>query len=419
MNDPRPADAHDDAESTAEFELLGLAEPEAAPIPPAEPEPEPRPATDAAPAMQDSALRTRRAEIDAKQEQVAALLAEAGADGVLLLDPANLAWLTGAALGRDIADPAEWPALYLTPTGRWLVCGSTDTQRLFDAHLDGLGFQLKEWPWAWGRERLLNELCQNRRMACDRLLGDCVPLGPTLRRLRCTLTPGEQARLLALGADVSHALEATGRAVEVGQPETEVAGHLAHRLWRRGAQPVALTAAADGRPGRHRRPGVTRATVQHSCVVAATACRDGLHVTASRTVVFGAPDAAFRQDYDAACRILAALAAASVPGTAAGDVLEAGRRVAHLGGHDDAWSEGPPGHVTGWQPVERPIVPNSPLALEAGWAITWQAGVGAAVCGDTFLAAAPPACVTAVEAWPVKRIRVQGLMFDVPDLLVR
>src|SRR5437764_8165653 len=88
-----------------------------------------------------SLLSDRRAEIEAKQGRVAELLAEVGADGLLLLDPANIAWLAGAPLCHGLPDPADWPALYLTATQRWLLSGSTDTQRLFDQHLDGLGFQ--------------------------------------------------------------------------------------------------------------------------------------------------------------------------------------------------------------------------------------------------------------------------------------
>src|SRR5581483_2034675 len=158
------------------------------------------PPTDGAPAQPSSFIphpsslpMGRRAELDAKQARVADLLTEVGADGLLVLDPANIAWIAGAPLCDDVPDPADWPALYLTPTGRWLVSASIDTQRLFDQYLDGLGFQLKEWPWDWGRERLLTDLQANRRIASDRVLPDCVPLGPTLRRVRCALTAAEQA----------------------------------------------------------------------------------------------------------------------------------------------------------------------------------------------------------------------------------
>lgn len=149
--------------------------------------------------------------------------------------------------------------------------------------------------------------------------------------------------------------------------------------------------------------------------------RAGLHVSAARTVCFGQPSDEFRAQADAACRIVAALAAAGTPGTAAAAVLQAGERVAHLGGHDDAWRAGPPGHVTGWMPVERPMPAGTSMVLQAGWAVTWRAAIGAAVVADTYLIAAPPESVTPVEAghWPLKRITVQGLTLDVPDVLVR
>jgi Xaa-Pro aminopeptidase len=214
-------------------------------------------------------------------------------------------------------------------------------------------------------------------------------------------------------------LEATGRHIEQGQSEEEVAGQLAHRLLHRGAHPVALAAAADGRCHRHRRPGVTGAAVQHSCVVAATAARAGLHATAARMVTFGPAAAEVRAAFDAACRVVAALAAAGLPGTRGATAVEAGRRAAHLGGHDDAWLATPPGHVTGWQPVERPLTPTSTLVLEADWVVTWRAGVGPALCCETYRVAGPPVWVTPTEAWPTRRIRVQGLAIDVPDILER
>src|SRR4051812_11848256 len=377
---------------------------------------------DAELSTQDSALSTaRRAEIEAKQDRVAGLLAEAGADGLLLLDPANIAWLAGAPLCHGIPDPADWPALFLNATQRWLVCGNLDTQRLFDQHLDGLGFQLKEWPWDRGRDRLLTDLRLNRRMASDRVLSESVPLGPTLRRLRCTLTEAEQGRLRELGAATAHALEAACRALEPGQTEEQVSGQLAHRLLHRGIQPVALTVAADGRGQRHPRPGVTAAAVRSSCAVGVTAMRAGLHVAAARTVHLGPAGDEVRAQFDAACRIAAALVAAGSTRTAAAAVLQAGERVAHLGGHDDFWRATPPGHVTGWLPAERPLPPGTPMVLEAGWAVTWRAAVGGAAVADTHLVAAPAGGVAppGAEFWPVKRVKVQGLTLDLPDVLER
>src|SRR5262245_734165 len=89
----------------------------------------------------------RRADLDAKQGRLGLFLQEIGCDGLLILDPDNFAWLSSGGVARGIRDTAEMPALYFSAEGRWLLASNADSQRLFDEEVDGLGFQLKEWPW--------------------------------------------------------------------------------------------------------------------------------------------------------------------------------------------------------------------------------------------------------------------------------
>src|SRR5436190_11912895 len=82
----------------------------------------------------------RRADIDGKQLQIAALLQECSCEGLLILDPDNFSWLTSGGAARGILSAAGMPALYFTAEGRWVIAGNVDSQRLFDEELDGLGF---------------------------------------------------------------------------------------------------------------------------------------------------------------------------------------------------------------------------------------------------------------------------------------
>src|SRR5438067_6297353 len=160
---------------------------------------------------QVDAAADRRADLESKQRRIATLLQEVGCDGLLILDPDNFAWLTDGAAARGVVDPASLPALYYSADQRWLVASNVDAQRLFDEELDGLGFQLKQWPWYTEREQLLADLCQGRTIACDRSGSGLKAIGERLRRLRRALTPYEQACLRTVGGIVSHALEATCR----------------------------------------------------------------------------------------------------------------------------------------------------------------------------------------------------------------
>lgn len=362
----------------------------------------------------------RRADIEYKQQLVAQVLQEAGCDGLLLLRPENFSWLTAGGTPRGVVDEDALPALYFTFEGRWALSSNVDSQRLFDEELDGLGFQLKEWPWHWGRGQLLQDLCQGRNVACDIPFGSCKVVGEELGRRRRNLTEYERACYRALGQILSHALEATGRTFAKGESEREVAGQLSHRLLHRGAHPIHISIAGDSRSRTYRQTGFTAAPIQNHCVLSASARKYGLCARASRSVTFGPPDPHFRKEHDAACKVSATYVASSWPDSVPRQILATAQRIYQIVGVEHEWALSPQGHLTGHGLVEGPILPNIEELLQANWAITWLASIGAAVSCDTFLISEDgPRTLTGVENWPLKRIKVQGAEFVRPDLLVR
>jgi Xaa-Pro aminopeptidase len=362
----------------------------------------------------------RRLDIDNKQLRIADLVQQVGCDGLLVLDPINFAWLTSGGQGRGNIDPGAAPALYVNGEGRWVICSNTDSQRLFDEEVDGLGFQVKEWPWHWGREGMLGDLCQGRKVACDQPFRDCVVVVEQLARLRRKLTAYEQACYRALGQIVGHALEATSRSISPGESEREIAGHLAHRLIHRGAQPTLLSIAADGRSSLYRQASYTPKPVETCCVLLTAAQKYGFCAMASRSLSFGEPPDYFRKAHDAACRVAATYTASSWPDAMPREILLTAQRVYTLSGVEHEWRSSPQGHITGRAPVELVLTLQTEELLQANWAITWRPTVGAALSCDTFLITEDgPRTLTLADNWPLKRIRVQGADFVRPDLLVR
>jgi hypothetical protein len=362
----------------------------------------------------------RRADLDAKQAAIGQLLQQNDCEGLVVLDPDNFSWLTSGATARGVLDPAEAPVLYFSAEQRWLIASNADSQRLFDEELDGLGFQLKEWPWHWGREQLLTDLSVGRRLAADRPHGQAKMVGDRLRQMRRSLSVYEQACLAALGQVVGHALEACCRTMTPGETERELAGQLSHRLMHRGAHPVSVSVAADGRSAHYRQGGFTATPVQKHAVLTATARKYGLFASASRSVCFGHPDTALRSAHTAACKVSATYLASSWPDAVPREILTTGRRVYLLSGFEHEWLLAPQGHVTGRAPVELNLTPQTEELFHDGWAVTWRASAGTAVSCDTFvLTSEGPLAVTRVETWPLIRIRIQGADFFRPDLLVR
>jgi Xaa-Pro aminopeptidase len=362
----------------------------------------------------------RRLDIDQKVAQAAALIQEAGCEGLLLLDPENFAWLTSGAMDRGLPDPSTAPAVYCNGEQRWLVASNVDAQRFFDEELDEMGFLLKEWPWHWGRDQFLADLCQNRRIACDRPLADAQVVAEPLRQLRRTTTNYEQACYRALGQILNHALEATCRTLSPKETEREVAGQVAHRLMHRGAQPLHIGVAADRRACLYRNAGYTSIQVQKYALLTATARKYGLTATASRGVCFGPPDPELRQEQNSVCRVSASYLASTWPNAVPRQVLQAGRRIYELSGFEHEWRQAPQGYITGRLAVELPLLPDTEELFQPGWVVTWNVTAGAASSCDTFLITDEgPKSLTSVETWPVKRIRIQGAELIRPDILQR
>jgi Xaa-Pro aminopeptidase len=362
----------------------------------------------------------RRGDIDAKQILVGKLLQEWRCDGLMILHPENFGWLTSGASARGILHPADFPVLYFSPESRWVISSNVDSQRLFDEELDGLGFQLKEWPWHWGRQQLLADLCQNRTVACDHPLESCKLVADHLRLLRRTMSPYERACYRALGSTVSHALEATCRTMNQGESERELAGQLSHRLIHRGVVPVLVGAAADGRSRRYRHFGFTSATVQHYCVLTLTGRKYGLCALASRSVCFGTPPSDFREEHNSVCKVGATYLASCWPDAVPREIFNTGKRVYGVTGVEHEWQLAPQGFITGREPVEFLLTPKTEELFQVGWAITWTPTVGAALSCDTFLITEDgPLLLTLTENWPLKRIRIQGADFFRPDILQR
>lgn len=363
----------------------------------------------------------RRADVEAKHVQVAAIIKETQVDGLLVLDPENVAWLTGGLTPWSILAPTELPALYYNPDQRWLVSCNIDSQRLFDEEISGLGFQLKEWPWYWGRQQLLADICTGRKIATDRPLADCTVVGEQLRQLRRVLTPQEITIYRELGRLVSHALEASCRSVVRDQTEQEVAGQVAHRLLHRGVEALTIEVAADGRSRRYRRCAPTTAKVQQYCVVQATGRQAGLVATASRSMSFGPPPEDFRKEHDNVSKVTATYIAASWPDGVLHEILASGRRIYQICGLEHDWRLDTAGSVTGRSYVELPLTPQTTDLLRAGWALRWRASAGAAVSCDTYVVTAEgPKPVTSMgHNWPQKRIKIQGGSLGRPDILQR
>ncbi len=300
------------------------------------------------------------------------------------------------------------------------MSSSIDSARFFAENLDGLGFQVKEWHWSTSREQMLADLVFSRKIISDQSFRDCKPSGTFFANERRKLSAFEIERMAELGKFVVHALEATARNFAWGDPEDEIAGHLAHRLYRHGVEPMALQIMGDGRARNMPRRGFGSEPVDQSCVLQVTGRKFGLHATASRTVFRETPHEVERAKYEAAIRFRLTHLNGMKIGERVVHAINAGNVLLKQSAFEHEWWTSTPVALTGREPSERLFLPTSQDRWTNGWAVLWKERIGTASLVDTYCivednwrAMSPPL------EWPIRRAVVQGRSFDVADVLVR
>ena len=370
--------------------------------------------------LSEATVALRRLDVEAKQELVAKLLHDSQSEGLLILLPANFRWLTAGAdpvgfFGRD-----ERPGLFYTHQQRFLITSSVDSQRFFDVELDRLGFQLKEWQWTTRRDQLIADMVYGRKIASDQPFRDCKDVASYFPAARRVLSQYEADHLRRLGHQVAHAVEATARNVEPGETESEIAGHLAHRLVRHGIHPESIQVTGDGRNQTHLRRSHTAEPSERSVFIQVTGRREGLFATCARTVWFGEMEPTIRTEYDLALRMGAAQVAVATPGAKVTQAIEAGQILLRGTPYEHDWRRAPTVALTGREPSEGLFLPSSVERWIEHWAAVWQARVGSAAIIDTFILQ-PDGWenLTPPSEWPVRRVTFQGKTYDRADVLVR
>lgn len=369
----------------------------------------------------DPGVASRRDEVEEKHRRVVAFLDGAGYDALVLTRADSIAWFTsGGDVGRGLGTDEAAVALFINRGSRAVLADNVQSARVFEEELAGLGFSLKERPWHVGDERVIAELTRNRRVATDGHHPGLVPEAERLRILRTPLSAVERERLRGLGRTLALAVEATCRNFLPGESEADVAGHLAHRLFREGVAPVDLRVAGDDRPARYRQPVCKSAPIRARATITAAGRRHGLCASVSRTVAFGTLAAEVLADHTVASMVDATCIYFSRPGEPVAEVLRRARRIYEKTDRPHEWTLDYQGALIGYAPNEGWLVPDGDRVFGTGQAVCWKPTVGSCRSEDTIVIDARGfEVVTEAQNWPKLAVSVKGFNIDRPAILRR
>jgi Xaa-Pro dipeptidase len=333
------------------------------------------------------------------------LAAELDAHTVVLRDPLNLSWFTGARwhvpqtlnvscfdvvisglAGQDSASDVR------------IVTNAIEAPRLRDTELAGQSVEFDVVDWTEDRT---TRLPSGPGVLTDQADGSGINAQSRLAAIRRILTNGQQQLLADLGRDLARI---TGREVAASRPgETEqhIAGALVAALLDEGIETVALFVGSDERIGAHRHPLATARQVKERVMVASCGRRGGMVGTITRMASF-VPLGSEANKYLSLLRVEKEFLDLSQPGAVLGDVFTRGAASYGRNGFDnEEWRRHHQGGLTGFNPRELIANQNTDLTLSEGMALGWNpSGAGFKVEDTILVTNHGPKILTTDTAWP-------------------
>jgi Xaa-Pro dipeptidase len=215
------------------------------------------------------------------------------------------------------------------------------------------------------------------------------PTKPDLAPLRLALDGEEVERYRAAGRDAAAAVAEALGALRPALTELDAADELAGRLAAAGFTTPVVLVGGDARARVHRHPLPTAAPLGRFALLAVTAEREGLYVSLTRIVSFGAPTEELSRVVRAAAEVDAAVLAASRPGRTLGELFDVVARGYEEQGFPGEWRRHHQGGLTGYRGREVFAIPGDPTVLPEACAVAWNPSVtGGGKSEDTALVTA-------------------------------
>ena len=331
-----------------------------------------------------------------------------GAHTVVLRDPLNLSWFTGARW--HVPQTLNMACFDVVVSGLdgprnaeevRIVTNAIEAPRLRDTELAGRAVDFDVVDWTEDRSSRLPSGPGVLTDQPDSMGSGSLDAQAALAAIRRLLTPGQQQTLTGLCADLARITGRVVSAIRPGDSEQHIAGQLAAALLDEGIEAVALFVGSDDRIGAHRHPLASAKPVQDRVMVACCGRRGGMVGTITRMASFsalGAESAA----YNALLRVEQVFLDHSKPGAVLGQIFSHGAGSYGRNGFDpEEWRRHHQGGLTGFNPRELIANPRTTLELAEGMVLGWNpSGAGFKVEDTVLVTADGPRILTIDDAWP-------------------
>jgi Xaa-Pro dipeptidase len=361
-------------------------------------------------------------EFQNKLKKVRTFLLSTGFDGIWLVEPENISWLTCGGNNRiDLTSPWGSFGLLVTQSQVVAIAGNNEMPRVEREEIGDLGIETLTFPWYEGYADLYaGKYSQGLKIAADRPSENFSFLGFEFSTLRYQLTSWEKERYRELARDTAQVLVETCEGIKPGFSEYKIAALVAKGFRELNIIPFVLLSAADERIGKFRHPIPTEKTVEKTAMISICGQRHGLVVSQTRLVNFGKVSEDLLSRHHAVAQIEAEMFAQTYEGNSFKNIFSKTVSVYERLGYPSEWKLHHQGGPAGYKGREDVINPASAGKVLLDQAFAWNPTIAGTKAEDTIIATASrPEILGQVSNWPYFDVRVGTQVYQRPDILVR
>ena len=337
-------------------------------------------------------------------------------DAVLLTRRDNIAWLTEGG-SYHVVERAETgvASLLISRDNVLLLAPDNELPRILAEEPLPFACGSKHYPWY----QSLSSVLPAGNIGSDSPVTDGTDIQQRMIALRQELSLNEQQRFRALGKEAALVVENVARQLHKGVTEWQVEAKIAHACLARGIRPMCTLVAADERIAAYKHPVPTHKKLAQKMMITLGAERDGLHVSLSRLVHLGEPDAALRQRILTLANIHADMLCATLPQRSWPVVFADITRAYREHGHAEAWRDHHQGGPAGYGCRDWIITPETTGEVLTQTAVAWNPTLSGVKSEDTFLITLNGTeALTRSDNWPLITLQRDDISLQLADWLV-
>lgn len=337
-------------------------------------------------------------------------------DAVLLTRRDNIAWLTEGG-SYYVVERAETgvASLLISRDNVLLLAPDNELPRILAEEPLPFACGSKHYPWY----QSLSSVLPAGNIGSDSPVADGTDIQQRMIALRQGLSLDEQQRFRALGKEAALVVEKVARQVHQGVTEWQVEAEITRACLAQGIRPVCTLVAADERIAAFKHPVPTHKRLAQKMMITLGAERDGLHVSLSRLVHLGEPDAALRQRILTLANIHADMLCATQPQRSWSVVFADITRAYHKHGHAEAWRDHHQGGPAGYGCRDWIIMAETTGEVLTQTAVAWNPTLSGVKSEDTFLITSDGTeALTRSDNWPLITLHRGDISLQLADWLV-